>query len=177
MNYYPRHLGDYARDAGHLTLAEHGAYTLLLDRYYATEQPIGREEAFRICRATTKIDRAAVTYILQNFFLWTDQGYRNKRADEEILRNRERSQKAKTSAGFRWNQGLTDANAMRTHSDGNANGMLSKSQKPKAKNQGASAGYSGLPELQRGRVGTPRISEVSLLGVIGSARGDDDGRT
>lgn len=177
MNYYPRHLGDYARDAGHLTLAEHGAYTLLLDRYYATEQPIGREEAFRICRATSKVDRAAVTYILQKFFLWTDQGYRNKRADEEILRSRERSEKAKASAGSRWNQRLTDTNGMRTHSERNADAMLSKSQKPKAKDQGALAGYSDRPLVQGGRVSTPRISEVSLLGVIGSARGDDDGRT
>ena len=31
MNYYERHLGDYARDAGHLSMLEHGAYALLLN--------------------------------------------------------------------------------------------------------------------------------------------------
>ncbi len=30
MNYYERHLGDYAKDTAHLTMIEHGAYTLLL---------------------------------------------------------------------------------------------------------------------------------------------------
>lgn len=130
MNFYPRHLGDYARDAGHLSLAEHGAYTLLLDRYYASERPIGREEAFRICHATSKSDRQAVTRVLQEFFRWTDEGYRNKRADEEILRVREKSEKAKASAASRWNQSLTDANAMRTHSERNADAMLSNNQYP-----------------------------------------------
>jgi uncharacterized protein YdaU (DUF1376 family) len=33
VNYYERHLGDYAKDAGHLSMLEHGAYSLLLDRY------------------------------------------------------------------------------------------------------------------------------------------------
>lgn len=27
MNYYERHLGDYARDTGHLSIMEHGVYT------------------------------------------------------------------------------------------------------------------------------------------------------
>ena len=30
MNYYERHLGDYARDTAHLSMMEHGAYGLLL---------------------------------------------------------------------------------------------------------------------------------------------------
>ena len=45
MNYYERHLGDYAKDAGHLSMLEHGAYSLLLDRYYTTEQPIPADQA------------------------------------------------------------------------------------------------------------------------------------
>ena len=56
MNYWERHIGDYARDAGHLTMLEHGAYTLLLDRYYSTEQPIPADQAHRICRARTRAD-------------------------------------------------------------------------------------------------------------------------
>ena len=152
MNYYPRHLGDYARDAGHLTLAEHGAYTLLLDRYYATERPIGREEAFRICHANSRADREAVTRILQEFFRWTDEGYRNKRADEEIHRAREKSGKAARSAQQRW---------MRTHSERNANGMLSNNQEPitnsqTPKTEGALACYdaSPVPLPRRGRCQT-----------------------
>ncbi len=76
MNYYERHLGDYAKDTGHLTMLEHGAYTLLLDRYYATEQGIPADQAYRITRARTKDERAAVDSVLSEFFdleknLWT----------------------------------------------------------------------------------------------------------
>jgi uncharacterized protein YdaU (DUF1376 family) len=163
MNYYPRHLGDYARDAGHLSLAEHGAYTLLLDRYYASERPIGREEAFRICRASSKSDRDSVTRVLREFFRWTDAGYRSKRADAEIKRAREKSAKAAQSAGQRW---------MRTHSERNANGMLSNNQEPITNNQSALAGYSEQPKAEVRQSGTSRITTVGLIGVVGKrARG------
>lgn len=163
MNYYPRHLGDYARDAGHLTLAEHGAYTLLLDRYYATERPIGREEAFRICHANSKADREAVTRILREFFRWTDEGYRNKRADEEIQRAREKSAKASKSAGQRW---------MRTHSERNANAMLSNNQEPITKYQtpkigGAVAGYTAEPVPFPRKADVKRLSRDELIAVVG----------
>ena len=36
MIFYKRYLGDYQRDTGHLSMLEHGAYTLLLDAFYAT---------------------------------------------------------------------------------------------------------------------------------------------
>src|SRR5574340_208016 len=56
MNFYKRHLGDYAKHAGHLSMLEHGAYTLLLDRYYTTERPIAsRAEAYRCCRGWISI--------------------------------------------------------------------------------------------------------------------------
>ena len=45
MNYYERHLGDYARDTGHLSMLEHGAYTLLMDRSSASEQGIPADQA------------------------------------------------------------------------------------------------------------------------------------
>lgn len=163
MNYYPRHLGDYARDAGHLTLAEHGAYTLLLDRYYATERPIGREEAFRICHANAKADRESVTRILREFFRWTDEGYRNKRADEEIQRAREKSAKASRSAGQRW---------MRTHSERNADAMLSNNQEPITKYQtpkigSAVADYTAEPVPFPRKADVKRLSRDELIAAVG----------
>lgn len=82
MNYYQRHLGDYAKDTGHLTLLEHGVYTVLLDWTYATERALPEkiEEIFRICRAFSKIEKAAVQRVCAEFF---PQGL-NKRAMEEI---------------------------------------------------------------------------------------------
>jgi uncharacterized protein YdaU (DUF1376 family) len=84
VNYYERHLGDYAKDAGHLSMLEHGAYTLLLDRYYTTEQPIPADQAHRVCRARTKEERAAVDAVLAEFFVLVDGAWKSGRADREI---------------------------------------------------------------------------------------------
>lgn len=86
MNYYERHLGDYAKDAGHLSMLEHGAYSLLLDRYYTTDQPIPQEQAHRICRARTRDERAAVDTVLAEFFVLIDGAWTNGRADREITK-------------------------------------------------------------------------------------------
>jgi uncharacterized protein YdaU (DUF1376 family) len=84
MNYYERHLGDYARDTGHLTMLEHGAYTLLLDRYYASEQGIRVDQVHRITRARTREERAATDAVLREFFTLTDGVWRQARADDVI---------------------------------------------------------------------------------------------
>lgn len=68
MNYYKRHLGDYAKDAGHLTMLEHGAYNLLIDRYYSVERPIQIDEAMKVCRARSSAEREAVESVLREFF-------------------------------------------------------------------------------------------------------------
>ena len=86
MNYYERHLGDYARDTGHLSILEHGAYTLLLDRYYGTEQGIPADQAHRIARARTKDEKAAVDVVLAEFFQLVDGVWINRRAEEEIAK-------------------------------------------------------------------------------------------
>lgn len=88
MNYYERHLGDYARDAAHLSMLEHGAYTLLLDRYYATESPIPEDQVYRIARARTPEECEAVDVVLAEFFVLEDGAYHQKRCDEEIARYR-----------------------------------------------------------------------------------------
>ncbi|MFC4729507.1 YdaU family protein [Coralloluteibacterium thermophilus] len=89
MNYYERHLGDYARDTGHLTPLEHGVYTLLLDRYYATEQGIPEDQAHRVCRARSKDEKEAVDAVLSEFFKLVDGVWTNPRADREIEKFRE----------------------------------------------------------------------------------------
>lgn len=86
MNYYERHLGDYAKDTGHLSLIEHGAYCLLLDRYYSTENGISVDLVYRVARAKTKDEKAAVDFVLSEFFSLENGVWFNKRADEEIIK-------------------------------------------------------------------------------------------
>lgn len=90
MHYYERHLGDYARDTGHLSLLEHGVYGVLLDRYYSTEEPIPAAQAYRIARARTDDERAAVDAVLAEFFVLDGEVWRHRRADEEILKAQNR---------------------------------------------------------------------------------------
>lgn len=83
MNYYKRHLGDYARDTGHLTALEHGIYTLLLDWYYVNECPIPFDKAVRIARGNPE----QTQMVLDEFFKRQETGQKgwiHSRADREI---------------------------------------------------------------------------------------------
>jgi len=97
VNYYKRHLGDYAKDAGHLCMLEHGAYTLLLDRLYATEKAVPEVDVYRITRATSKIEREAVDAILREFFFKDGDGWMNARVQEELDRAAERADVNRTN--------------------------------------------------------------------------------
>jgi len=90
MNYYERHLGDYAKDTGHLSLLEHGVYTLLLDRYYATECGIPEDQAHRVARARSAEERAAVDVVLAEFFRLDGNLWVNGRVEEELEKARGR---------------------------------------------------------------------------------------
>lgn len=92
MNYYKRHIGDYAKDTGHLTLLEHGVYTILLDRLYGSERAIPKAEVYRITRATTKAERAAVDAVLREFFDLESEGWMHGRVREELDHAAERAE-------------------------------------------------------------------------------------
>lgn len=87
MNFYKRYPADYGRKTARLTLAQHGAYTLLLDEIYSTEAPLPApfDELYRICRAMSKPEQEAVRAVAELFFpVGTDGLRRNQRATEEI---------------------------------------------------------------------------------------------
>jgi uncharacterized protein YdaU (DUF1376 family) len=87
MDYYKRFMGDYQRDTGDLSLAQHGAYTVLLDHYYSVRKPLpaSMEKLHRLCRATTKPEQDAVETVVEQFFPLQGDGLRhNWRADQEL---------------------------------------------------------------------------------------------
>ena len=94
MNFFKLYIGDYQRDTGTLTLAEHGAYLLMLQYYYATETPLptGRE-LHRLLRAESKQERDAIDRVASQFWELTETGWVNDRAWEEI----EKGQKQRTT--------------------------------------------------------------------------------
>ena len=86
MNFVKLYIGDYLRDTGTLTLAQHGAYTLMLLEYYATEKPLptGRD-LHRLLRADSKQERDAIDFVAAKFWAGTES-LTNPRADQEIAR-------------------------------------------------------------------------------------------
>lgn len=84
MNYYKRHIGDYAAKAGHLSPLEHGVYTLILDAYYNREQGPTEAEAIRWARARNPDETQAVSNVLHDFFILTDGRYVQPRVEEEL---------------------------------------------------------------------------------------------
>ena len=114
MNYFELHIVDYQRKTAHLSLAEHGAYSLMLQTFYATERPLpaDRKVLCRLLRADTPAERKAIDSIATQFWQVTDLGLTNKRADE-MLENYRRwveQQKANGKRGGRRSptHGLTD---------------------------------------------------------------------
>jgi uncharacterized protein YdaU (DUF1376 family) len=86
MNYYKRHIGDYAKKAGKLTMLQHGAYTLLLDACYDRERIPTLEEALEWAWASSKDEVDAVTFVHNKFFPKNESGsHIQKRVLEELL--------------------------------------------------------------------------------------------
>lgn len=50
VNFAKLYIGDYLRDTGTLTLAQHGAYMLMLLEFYATERPLPTGRRLRLVR-------------------------------------------------------------------------------------------------------------------------------
>jgi uncharacterized protein YdaU (DUF1376 family) len=75
MQYYKRHLGDYAKKAGRLSMLQHGAYTLLLDSCYDREEFPTLEQAIEWTWASTPEEKQAVEFVLSKFFTLHDGIY------------------------------------------------------------------------------------------------------
>jgi uncharacterized protein YdaU (DUF1376 family) len=88
MNFFEFHIGDYAQATLHLSLIEHGAYFQLIKRYYSTEKPLPRKISL-VCKhagATNQHSRNAIRKVLMEFFELREDGWHNKRCDEEIAK-------------------------------------------------------------------------------------------
>lgn len=119
MHYYSFNIGDYQSHTNHLSELEDLAYRRLLDWYYLHESPIPTdiEETARQIRMRSHSD--CIASVLREYFELTKKGWIHHRADREIAKVGEKSDKASASAKARWNK-AKDANALRTQSEGNA---------------------------------------------------------
>lgn len=86
MNFYKHHIGDYDQATRHLSFVEDAAYSRLIRKYYAEERPLPAEikQVQRLIGARTRDEKEAVETVLNEFFTLEDDGWHNKRCDEEI---------------------------------------------------------------------------------------------
>lgn len=131
MHYYTFKPKDYMSKTAFLEPLEDLAYRRMLDHCYLTEKPLPKdiEEIAMLIRMRTHTD--SIKTVLHYFFELTADGYINDRVVREIDEYRTKSAKAKASAQARWdkkssknNTVTDDKDAMRTHSEGNANYKL-----------------------------------------------------
>jgi uncharacterized protein YdaU (DUF1376 family) len=105
MNFYPFHIGDYAAHTRHLTIYEDLAYRRLIDAYYLAEKPfVGSITNIAKSVGMSQYE-SEVLYILQTFFSYNEEGYSNKRADEEIAKYKAMQEGGRKGAAVRWGKG------------------------------------------------------------------------
>jgi uncharacterized protein YdaU (DUF1376 family) len=80
-------------------MLEHGAYRLLMDWHYLSEEPIPKEtnEVFRRLSARTEEERLAIQTVLKDFFELGENGYFQGRCMAEIDAYRAKAKRAATN--------------------------------------------------------------------------------
>jgi uncharacterized protein YdaU (DUF1376 family) len=138
MHYYQFNIGDYQSHTSHLSEMEDLVYRRLLDWYYLHETPIPLDEAEVSRQIRMRSHTESIAIVLREYFERTDNGWIHHRANKEIAKADEKSEKASASAKARWSK--KDANALPTLSESNAThntlpitqDTLPKTQKKKA---------------------------------------------
>jgi uncharacterized protein YdaU (DUF1376 family) len=118
MYYYQFNIGDYQSHTSHLSEIEDLVYRRLLDWYYLHETPIPLEESEVSRQIRMRSHTESIAIVLQEYFERTDDGWIHHRANKEIAKAGDKSEKASASAKARWSK--KDANALPTQSESNA---------------------------------------------------------
>jgi uncharacterized protein YdaU (DUF1376 family) len=129
MHFYQFHIGDYKSHTHHLSPMEDLAYRRLLDHYYLHEVPIKQRDIAR--QIGLRDFEQEVLTVLDEFFVSTENGFINPRADEEINKYRKFSEDGKKGAAKRWHKD-TNGEAI---SPPNATPIATNNQEPITNNQ------------------------------------------
>ena len=129
MHFYQFHIGDYKSHTHHLSMFEDLAFRRLLDHYYLHEAPIKQRDIAR--QIGMRDNEQEVLAVLNEFFISTEVGFINPRADTEIAKYRKFSEDGKKGAAMRWHK---DTNG-EANSPPNATPMATNNHKPITNNQ------------------------------------------
>ena len=134
MHYYQFNIGDYASHTRHLNLLEDLAYRRLLDIYYLQERPLNVGVASVARQINMRDHEVEVKAVLEEFFELTDEGWINRRADQEIAKYQEFIAAGRRGAAKRWakatvKSGESEANG-EANSPPNATPIVNNKHKP-----------------------------------------------
>jgi uncharacterized protein YdaU (DUF1376 family) len=88
MHFYQKNIGDFNNATRHLTRVERSLFSDAIELYYDTELPLSSDinKLNRLLLAHSQEEKDALLVVLNEFFTLTDEGYFNKRCNEEILK-------------------------------------------------------------------------------------------
>jgi len=148
MHYYQFNIGDYQSHTSHLSEIEDLVYRRLLDWYYLHETPIPLDEAEVSRQIRMRSHTESIAIVLREYFVLTENGWIHHRANKEIAKAGDKSEKAKASANARW--GKKDAIALPTLSESNAtHNTLPITQDTEHKTQKKATGVACPPDVEQ----------------------------
>ena len=119
MHYYQFNIGDYVSHTRHLSPIEDIAYRRLLDAYYLSERPLNSGITTVARQIGMREFEQEIQLVLEEFFLLSDDGWTNQRADKEIAHFHSKIEQAsragKASAERRLNARSTDVQPTNNH--------------------------------------------------------------
>jgi len=134
MHYYQFNIGDYVSHTRHLSPIEDIAYRRLLDAYYLAERPLNACSTSVARQIGMREFEAEIKLVLGEFFVLSDAGWSNTRADKEIASFRAKSEQAsragKASAESRSNGRSTPVQRTFNQTITNKQETINKKHKP-----------------------------------------------
>lgn len=113
----PLHIDDYIRDTDHLSATEHGAYLLLIMKYWRDGRLPSDEGLIRRYAKLSPDQWAESRAVLADLF---EDGWRHKRIDAELSKADEIIEKRRSAAKGRHEKNRSTANAEQVHVTGDA---------------------------------------------------------
>lgn len=88
MKYFEFNVASYQGKTAHLSLAEHGAYMLMMMTFYASEKalPADRRVLYRLLRAESPAERKAIDRVAGEFWSESNGKLTNPRCEETLAR-------------------------------------------------------------------------------------------
>jgi uncharacterized protein YdaU (DUF1376 family) len=167
--------GDYIKDTRHLSCAEHGCYLQLLMHCWDQRGPVPLDERklMGICNARSTDEIEALRRVVQEFFVRMDDGWYNKRMQEEITAARHYSEFTRRgglrSAEVR--RELREVRAVQLHLNSSSTGVELQSgasastsaSTPKSARRAATETYAGVNSVPKPTSCSEPLSGESFL--------------